>query len=680
MQNWKRKAPSKSASWTNKKWLNPALTAFFLILTLVSAAFDFPIYWNQATAWAGSVTGINTEAVKMNETPYRLGLDLQGGTHLIYEADMLGVPEADHEAALEGVRDVIERRVNAFGVSEPMITTAQGDRIVVDLAGVLDVSEAIKQIGETPILEFKEENTDVGRAATPEEQKIIDEKNVTERQAANDVLNRAKTEDWTSLLAELKGQSLGLVTTSNPYYGELAQAIKDGRTKEDSIVNKVVETSEGLNIVRYVKKNDAKRMELSHILICFEGKTGCTDPIPMIEANLQLTNLKKDLTADNFTEKAKAYSTDPGSKDDGGYLGWIEPGQTVAAFEMAASNTPVGGISEVVETEFGYHIIYKKAEEPVVAYQIERILLPLTTLNDIAQVDEPWKNTGLTGQQLKTAKVEFDQNTGAPHVSLQFNSEGADLFGQITGRNVGKRVAIFLDGSPISVPTVQDAIYGGQAIITGNFSLEEAKTLAQRLNAGALPVPVKLISQQTVGPILGQASLGKSITAALIGFGLVALFMLIMYQVPGFVAVIALALYAVLNMLVYRIFGVTISLSGIAGLVLSIGMAVDANVLIFERVKEELRAGRDLRSAIDEGHHRAWPAIRDGHLTTLIAALVLYTFSSSFIKGFALTLSVGVLFSMFTAVTVTYTYLLTIQKVKWLNKVKMYARHTPKQG
>jgi protein-export membrane protein SecD len=613
----------------------------------------------------------------MGETPYRLGLDLQGGTHLVYEADMSGIANSEQGMALEGVRDVIERRVNAFGVSEPMVTTAQGNRVIVDLAGVLDVTEAIKQIGETPILEFKEENTEVGRAATPEEQKIIDEKNSTERAQASDILTRAKKEDWATLMTEFNGTSLGLVSADNAAYGDLVGAVMSGYTKEGKVVGKVVETKEGLNIVRFVKKEESKKMQLSHILICYQGKISCTSGLSAIDANLQLTNLKKELTTENFSEKAKAYSTDPGTKEEGGYLGWVEPGQTVPAFELAATNTPVGQISEVVETDFGYHVIYKKAEEPVTVYQLERILVHLTTLNDIAQVSDPWKATGLTGQQLKTASVEFDQSTGAPHVSLQFNNEGADLFGEITNRNLGKQVAIFLDGSPISTPVVQDAIYGGQAIITGKFSLEEAKLLAQRLNAGALPVPVKLLSQQTVGPILGQASLDKSIIAALAGFGLVALFMLVMYQLPGFLAVVALALYAVLNLLVYRIFGVTISLSGIAGLVLSIGMAVDANVLTFERIKEELRAGRDLRSAIDEGHHRAWPAIRDGHLTTLIASLVLYTFSSSFIKGFALTLSVGVLFSMFTAVTVTYTYLLTTQKIKWFNKIKLYARHTP---
>jgi len=679
MQKWKRNYPKGGKSEIRKKWLIPALTAFFLIATLATAAYDFPSYWNKGVAWAGNLTGFSVDALKLNESAYRFGLDLQGGTHLVYQADMSNIGDVDQGAALDGVRDVIERRVNAFGVSEPLVTTAQGNRIIVDLAGVLDVSEAIKQIGETPILEFKEANTDVGRTATPEEQVQIDAANKAEREQANSVLTRAKNEDWATLSTELSGNDLGWISADNENYGYLVQETLNSWTKPGSVVSKVIESEGLLNIIRYNEKKDSQKMQLSHILICFEGKTGCSNPIPAIEANQKLVALKSELTPENFAEKAKEISTDPGSASDGGYLGWIEPGQTVAAFELAALNTPAGGISEVVETEYGYHIIYKKAQEPITVYHLEDIALKLTTLNDIAQVDEQWKSTGLTGQQLKTATVQFDQTTGSPHVALQFNTEGADMFAEITGRNVGKQVAIFLDGSPISIPTVQDTITGGQAIITGSFTLDEAKTLAQRLNAGALPVPVSLLSQQTVGPILGQTSLDKSIVAALVGFGMVGLFMLVMYQVPGFVAVIALLLYAMLNLLTYRIFGVTISLSGIAGLVLSIGMAVDANVLIFERVKEELRAGRDLRSAIDEGHHRAWPAIRDGHITTLIASVVLYTFSSSFIKGFALTLSIGVLFSMFTAVTVTHTYLLASQKVKWLNKIKHYARHIPEQ-
>jgi len=673
MQTWKRNYSSGSAR-AKKKWLVPALAIFFLVFTLVTAAFDFPGYWNRGVSWVGNLTGVSTSSLKLSETPYRLGLDLQGGTHLVYQADMSKIANDDQGNALEGVRDVIERRVNAFGVSEPMVTTVQDNRIIVDLAGVLDVTEAIKQIGETPILEFKEENTEVGRPATVEEQAQIDAANKTEREQAANILTRAKTEDWSALSSELGGRDLGWISKDNVSLGYLVQETLNQWTISGKVVPKVIEYEDYLNIIRYDEKKDSQKMQLYHILVCFEGKTGCENPIPAIEANQKLITLKNDLTAENFSEKAKEFSTDQGSASDGGYLGWVEPGQTVPAFEMAALNTPVGGISDTVETEYGYHIIYKKAEEPITVYHLEDIAVKLTTLNDIASVNDQWKATGLTGQQLKTAGVEFDQTTGAPHVTLQFNAEGADMFAQITERNLGKKVAIFLDGSPISIPTVQDTITGGQAIISGNFTLEEAKTLAQRLNAGALPVPVLLLSQQTVGPILGQASLDKSIVAALAGFGLVGLFMLVMYQVPGLVAVVALLLYAVLNLLVYRIFDVTISLSGIAGLVLSIGMAVDANVLIFERVKEELRAGRDLRSAIDEGHHRAWPAIRDGHITTLIASLVLYTFSSSFIKGFALTLSAGVLLSMFTAVTVTHTYLLASQRIKWLNKINHYVR------
>jgi protein-export membrane protein SecD len=679
MQAWKRNYSSGTPSAARKKWMIPALTAFFLIATLAAAAYDFPAYWNKGVAWVGNLTGFSTNALKMDEAAYRFGLDLQGGTHLVYQADMSDIAGDDQGAALEGVRDVIERRVNAFGVSEPLVTTAQGNRIIVDLAGVLDVSEAIKQIGETPILEFKEENTEVGRAATSEEQSQIEAANKNEREQADKILARAKSEEWAALSDEFSGNDLGWLSVDNENFGYLIQETLNHWTQPGRVVSRVIEYKNTLNIIRYDEKKDSKKMQLYHILICFEGKTNCLKPIPAIEANQKLIALKDELTPENFAAKAKEISTDPGSKDDGGYLGWVEPGQMVEAFELAALNAPVGGISDVVETEFGYHLIYKKAEEPLTVYHLKDIVVRMTTLNDIAQVNEEWKSTGLTGQQLKSAAVQFDQTTGAPYVALQFNAEGADIFEEVTGSNIGKQVAIFLDGSPISIPTVQDKISGGQAIITGSFTLDEAKTLAMRLNAGALPVPISLMSQQTVGPILGQTSLDKSIVAALAGFALVGLFMLVMYQVPGFVAVVALLLYAMLNLLIYRFFDVTISLSGIAGLVLSIGMAVDANVLIFERIKEELRAGRDLRAAIDEGHRRAWPAIRDGHLTTLIASVVLYTFSSSFIKGFALTLSIGVLLSMFTAVTVTHIYLLASQRIKWLNKASHYARHLSEQ-
>ena len=196
-------------------------------------------------------------------------------------------------------------------------------------------------------------------------------------------------------------------------------------------------------------------------------------------------------------------------------------------------------------------------------------------------------NTSLSGKQLKRAGVEFDQTgAGQPYVSITFDSEGDKLFGDLTARLIRQPIGIFLDGELISAPIVQQAIYGGQAQITGNFTVDEAKVLAQRLNAGALPVPIELLSQQTVGPTLGANSLSRSMNAGLIGFLLVALFMMLYYRLPGILSVATLALYGVLNLAAYKLFGVTMTLAGIAGFILSVGMAVDANVLIFERLKE----------------------------------------------------------------------------------------------
>jgi protein-export membrane protein SecD len=325
-----------------------------------------------------------------------------------------------------------------------------------------------------------------------------------------------------------------------------------------------------------------------------------------------------------------------------------------------------GKISDVIETDFGYHIIYR-VDSVGKACEIAHIEMPWTTMSDVISVD-PWENTDLSGKHIKNAAVAIDQTTGKPYGSLEFNDEGAQLFADLTSAHVGEVIGIFLDGQPITTPTVQQAIYGGQASITGDFSANDAKLLAQRLTAGALPVPISLVSQQTIGPALGLESLNQSVRAGLIGFALIALFMIAYYRVPGFFAVIALAIYAGLNLVLYRVFNVTITLAGIAGLVLSLGIAVDANVLVYERLKEELRGGRDLPSALEEAYRRAWPSIRDGNLTTLIATAVLYFMSSGFIRGFALTLTIGVLLSMFTALRVTRGMMRFVVKVKFLRK------------
>ncbi len=410
-----------------------------------------------------------------NDLKFHLGLDLQGGTHLVYQSDLSQIEENEKATALEGVRDVIERRVNAFGVSEPVVQTTQKDRLIVELAGIKDVNQAIKMIGETPLLEFKEEMTE-------------EEKN------------------------------------------SLREQFKDSNIPEE-------------------------------------------------------------------------------------YL-----------------------------SQFFY------------------------------------KGTDLGGKQLDRADVIFNPNTYEPEVQLQFNSEGKKLFAEITERNVGKRVAIYLDGMPISIPVVNEPITDGRAVISGNFSIDEAKTLVQRLNAGALPVPIELISQQTVDASLGKDSIEKSIIAALIGFVLLSLFMIIYYRMQGVIAVIALTIYALLVLSIFKFIPITLTLSGIAGFILSVGMAVDANVLIFERIKEEIRKGKPVTIAINEGFSRAWNSIFDSNVSTIITCIILAYFGTSIIEGFAITLGIGVALSMFSAMFITKTLLKVtamtkLRKKLWLFGVKKSSKH-----
>lgn len=282
----------------------------------------------------------------------------------------------------------------------------------------------------------------------------------------------------------------------------------------------------------------------------------------------------------------------------------------------------------------------------------------LTFLERVGEGDSAsWKETGLTGAHLKRADVQINQQTGEPEVAIEFDSEGAKLFKEITQRNLQKPVAIKLDEDIISAPTVQSVIEEGKAVITGKFDIKEAKNLAINLNSGALPVPTKLIEQRNISATLGPASIKKSLVAGILGIILVALFMVIFYKTPGFLAVIALSIYAALVLALFKLIPVTLTLAGLAGFILSIGMAVDANILIFERMKEELRMGKTLGAAIEEGFKRAWPSIRDSNSSSLITCLILIWLGSGLVRGFAVTLAIGILVSMFTAITVTRTFL-----------------------
>jgi len=537
---------------------------FIVLLALVAGFYDYPQLYNDGAKAVSSWVKLALAP----QFPWKLGLDLLGGTHLVYEADMSNIGASERSDALAGVRDVIERRINAFGVSEPLIQTDQSGnhyRLIVELAGIKDVNQAIKMIGETPTLDFREEDPS---------------------------------------------------GTSN------AVATLPPLSPEDQAYN----------------ADALKRAQ---------------------EA------LKKALAKGaGFSALAKQYSEDTGSKNNGGDLGFFAKGTMVKEFEDAVWKLKIGQITpSLVKTQYGYHIIKKTGDKTVDGKEevsASHILIAIKTPQSDASVDASgagWKMTQLTGKQLKHSQVVFDPQTGEPTVQLVWNSEGDKLFSDITEKNVGKRLGIFLDGQLISAPTVQNKITGGTAVISGNFTIDEAKTLARRLNAGALPVPISLVTQQTVDATLGAASLEKSLVAGLIGFLAVVIFMVLIYRLPGLMASLALAVYTALTLGVFKLMGVTMTLAGIAGFILSIGMAVDANVLIFERVKEELRHGRTIGEALSEGFKRAWNSIRDSNFSSLITCAILIWVGTSTVRGFAITLAIGILLSMFTAIIVTRNFL-----------------------
>lgn len=532
-----------------------ALAAFCLLMV-------FPVYANKGIDWVNKKANLGLP--NFPASGFNLGLDLQGGAHLIYQANTSVIPDSDKASAVEGVRDVIERRVRGgLGVAEPLVQTTKVNndyRVIVELPGVTDVNQAIKMIGETPILEFKEESSEPLRPLTAVEKKELDDYNAQAQKKAKEALTAisggmsfadavAKYSEEEKTKAN--GGVLGLIDNQIfPDIYKWASAHKDGEVSKE-----LVKSFDGLNIVKRISAEAA------------EGKTSSTAMI----------------------------------------------------------------------------------------YNIARIFIKTKQPIDIVPPAEQWKSTGLSGKQLKRTEVSQDSRTGQVQVALQFNDEGTQLFADLTKRNVNKLVAIFLDGTPISIPRVNEPILNGSAVISGSFSLPDARLLAQRLNSGALPVPVELISQQKVGATLGADSMQKSFKAGIYGLIVVLLYMILYYRLPGLLASIALCIYALLTLALFKVIGVTLTLSGMAGFILSIGMAVDANVLIFERLKEELRSGRSLKSAAEEAFIRAWPSIRDSNITTLISCLFMVWMGTGFVRGFAVTLAIGVLVSMFSAIVLTRT-------------------------
>jgi len=277
--------------------------------------------------------------------------------------------------------------------------------------------------------------------------------------------------------------------------------------------------------------------------------------------------------------------------------------------------------------------------------------IPITALGSLA------KQTNLTGNDLQNASVVFDNKSGRPEVQLLFTQSGAKKFADITSRNVNRSVMMVLDNVVLEAPNVNEPILTGDAVITGNFTQTQASQLAIQLRAGALPVPLKVLQEQTIGASLGQGSLEKSLFAGVVGFLVIVIFMSFLYGRLGIIASLALIIYTLITLSIFRIIPVTLTLAGIAGFILSIGMAVDANILIFERMKEEKKEGKTSHVAMELGFSRAWISIRDSNISTLITSAVLYEFGTGIVRGFALTLAIGVLVSMFSAIVITRTFL-----------------------
>ena len=280
--------------------------------------------------------------------------------------------------------------------------------------------------------------------------------------------------------------------------------------------------------------------------------------------------------------------------------------------------------------------------------------------NPNASPDELFITTGLSGRYLSRARVEFNPTTGAAVIGLEFNKDGGELFAQVTREHKGEILAILLDGAILSTPVIVDEISNGKAQITGSFTPEEAKNLVRNLNYGALPVPITLATSQTMGATLGEIALNSGVRAGLVGLVVLSLFLIFWYRLPGLVSVVALSFYIILSLVIFKLIPVTLSAAGLAGFILSIGMAVDANVLIFERMKEELKKNKSISEALHEGFSRAWLSIRDSNISSIITAIVLFWLGTSAVKGFALTLGIGVIVSMFTAITVSRTFLFVI--------------------
>jgi len=515
---------------------------------------------------------------KLKDRALKLGLDLQGGMHLVLELDRekIHIPEKDVKDAIDRTLEIIRNRVDQFGVAEPLIQRVGGDRIIVELPGMEDEERAKELVKSSAFLEFK----------------VV--KHVDQMAAIV-----KKIDDY--LLSEE-----GEAGKGTPAQG--AEGKKGG-----SITGKADDDTSSASIEELLFPGGKKEKQAE------EGKAG--------EKSRPVT----------LSSLMSSFPIQGGSPDV------AVLNENVAAVEKILARKDVSAfIPKDVQFQWGEKIFTPDGREFRQLFLLDR-------------------KAQMTGDMLATASATVGTGNNPrianqPIVNLRMTDSGADVFERVTGRNVGERMAIVLDGVVKSAPVIRQRISGGQAQIEGIDSIEEARDLSIILRAGALPAPIKIIEERTVGPSLGSDSIQKSKVAGIIGMVVVVVFVLFYYRFAGLLASIALFMDVILVMAALAGLRATLTLPGIAGLILTIGMAVDANVLIYERIREELATGKSIRASVDVGYERAFITILDANITTFLTAVVLLRFGTGPVKGFAVTLSIGIIASVFTAVYVTRAF------------------------
>ena len=563
---------------------------------------------------AGLILGFQKIAIgnfeRGGDTPLglSLGLDLQGGSHLVYQAALkdpdTGEPVQVTPDQMDSLRRTIERRVNGSGLGEPIIQLLGEDRLLIQLPGVSDTERAKNILGETARLEFKRREFNVTRDV--------------------DEVTQADILSVTADLVPIPSPTPEPEPAGTP----IAETPTPEPVVEDPPLALMIEfTPQGAEAFSLITDRMTESLLLADLALR-SGNIGAASPgaLDITVVGAETINLRQTaLSMGRVAETDTYFFVLPPDADTG-----QPPSQETALARLG--------------------------DDPQVSF-----------IEIQGSVDE---DTGLTGDNLARAFPGQHAQSGIPIVNLEFDNDGTRMFGELTLDIVRKeeetgeadQIAIFLDDAELISPRVESAITAGTAIIQGqDFTIERVRDLSLLLEAGRLPVPIELIQERNVDAILGADSLAKSVVAGFVGLALVLAFMTLYYRLPGLVASVALVIYATLVLAIFKVLPVTLTLSGVAALVLSVGMAVDANILIFERMKDELRAGRTLLSSINIGFDRAWPAIRDGNISTLITCGILFWFAdqlgASIVQGFAVSLAIGVVVSMFTAIIISRTML-----------------------